>query len=209
MKNSKKINYSNIIAYIILIGIIISLLIDKNIIIKKETQVVKEMTQSENEANLQIQIDQLNASHKEYATNVQAYKKQIVDAITNQGVVTSIEASADTMANNIGKIGETSVKHLNYQLNQTSISIDKPADVGSECIAVVSAISTVTNSMSVSFNCEYEILDSTFVTADYHRKMYTAIVKIQNLDNITNIQATVSGMHSDNVYNGVSIIILD
>ena len=105
MKNKKILIYSiNLITYMLLIGIIISLLIDKNIIIDKEKQLIKEMTQSENEANLQTQINALNASHNEYATNVQNYKKQIAEAITNQGVTTSADATAEVMAENIGKI---------------------------------------------------------------------------------------------------------
>ena len=105
MKNSKRTSkYINGIIYIVLIGIIISLLIDENIIIGKEKQILKEMTQSENEANLQTQLDNLNIVQEEYAASVQAYKKQIAEAITTQGVTTSENDTGAVMAENIGKI---------------------------------------------------------------------------------------------------------
>ena len=73
----------------------------------KEKQVIKEMTQSENEANLQTQIDALNAVQEEYALSVQAYKKQIAEAITSQGVSTSENDTGAVIATNIGKILST------------------------------------------------------------------------------------------------------
>ena len=105
MKNKKNISkYVNTVIYMILIGIIISLLFDKNMIIGKEKQIVKEMTQSENESNLQTQINNLNAVQEEYVASVQAYKKQIAEAITGQGVETSENDQGSVMAENIGKI---------------------------------------------------------------------------------------------------------
>ena len=65
------------------------------------------MTQSENEANLQTQIDKLNLAQQEYAINVQAYKKQIAEAITKEGVTTSENDEGSIIAENIGKILET------------------------------------------------------------------------------------------------------
>ena len=108
MKNKKEISKYVSIINVILIVIIINLLIGKNIIVGKEKQVIKEMTQSENEANLQIQIDALNVAHEEYASNVQKYKKQIADAITSQGVSTSENDTGEVMAENIGRILTTS-----------------------------------------------------------------------------------------------------
>ena len=104
MKNKKEISKYVSVINVILIVIIVNIFINKNVLVGKEKQTIKEMTQSENEANLQTQINALNASHKEYSTNVQGYKKQIADAITNQGVETSADVTAEVMATNIGKI---------------------------------------------------------------------------------------------------------
>ena len=105
MKEKKNIlRCVNIIIYMILIGIIISFFIDKNIIIGKGKQIIKEMTQSELESSLDNTIKQLNANQELYANNVQAYKKQIAEAITSQGVSTSENDTGAVMAANIGKI---------------------------------------------------------------------------------------------------------
>ena len=72
-----------IIISLLLIGMHLNSNID--ILINNEKQIIKEMTQSENEANLQTQIDTLNLSHNQYATNVENYKKAIAEAITNEG----------------------------------------------------------------------------------------------------------------------------
>ena len=88
---------------IILIVIIFYFIIGNESIIKEKKR-IKEMTQSENEANLQTQINTLNATQEEYANNVQAYKKQIAEAITSQGVTTSENDTGAVIAENIGKI---------------------------------------------------------------------------------------------------------
>lgn len=105
MKNKNIIKVS-IVSNIVLMIIILNALIgDKSII--KEKQIIKEMTQSENESNLQTQLDNLNTAQEEYANNVQIYKKQIADAITNEGVATSQNDTGAVMATNIGKILST------------------------------------------------------------------------------------------------------
>lgn len=73
-------------------------------IMKKEKVTIKTMTENEEVSNLQAQINELNASHTEYANYVQSYKQTIATAITNQGVSTSADATAEVMAENIGKI---------------------------------------------------------------------------------------------------------
>ena len=100
MKNRKVI--INIIIYIILIGVIISLISRNGII--REKQVIKEMSESTQVSNLQNQINQLNSSQEEYAKNVQIYKAKIAEAITNQKVTTSENATADEIVTNIGEI---------------------------------------------------------------------------------------------------------
>ena len=108
MKDKKNISkYINTITYIILIVIIISLLIDKNMIIGKEKQTVKEMTQSELESSLNDTIQQLNEAQTKYAADVQTYKKQIAEAVTNQGIETTENDEGSVIAENIGKILST------------------------------------------------------------------------------------------------------
>ena len=112
----------NIIKLLVITNIlsiaILFLFINNNNIIK-EKQLVKGMTQSENEANLQTQINNLNSSHKEYVSNVQTYKKQIADAITNQGVSTSEDDTASVMAENISKILENNKAEGTWRLGLT------------------------------------------------------------------------------------------
>lgn len=99
----RKIIILLMIANIILVGIV-CIFISKKYNIADKKQIIKEMTQSENEENLQIQINQLNSTQQEYAKNVQAYKKQIAEAITSQGVNTSEDDTGAVMAKNISEI---------------------------------------------------------------------------------------------------------
>ena len=102
MKNKKVVVFV-IITSIILIGIICSFIsVNRNIITEK--QVIKEMSESTQVTDLNNQITALNASHDEYAKNVQAYKTKIAEAITNQGVPTSADAKTEVIVENIGKI---------------------------------------------------------------------------------------------------------
>ena len=107
------------ILMIIMLTLIVEYLIVKSGSIQNKKQIIKEMTQSENEANLQTQINTLNASHNDYAINVQNYKKQVADAITNKGVTTLETATAEEMAANIEKI--SSRVKINIDANGTNI----------------------------------------------------------------------------------------
>lgn len=62
------------------------------------------MSETAQISDLQTQINTLNASHTEYANYVQNYKQIIATAITNQGVETTEDSSAEVMAENIEKI---------------------------------------------------------------------------------------------------------
>ena len=116
---SKKIIVLLTVLNIVLIGNSINT--NKSIIFETEKQVIKEMIQSENETNLQTQIDNLNTAQEEYALSVQAYKKQIADAITSQGVSTSENDTGAVMAENIGKIIQTKANYVDVTLyNSTS-----------------------------------------------------------------------------------------
>ena len=104
MKKRQKILLIIILLICFILG---AFIIKNNKYINKKVITVQAMTQSENEANLQTQIDALNEAQEEYATNVQAYKKQIAQAVTNQGVATSENDTGAVIATNIGKILST------------------------------------------------------------------------------------------------------
>ena len=103
MKNSngKQKIFISILIIIILI-LIIELLVIKTDYIKNNKQIIKEMTEVEYESKL----TELNTSHEDYALRVQENKKKIAEAITNQGIETSEDDTADVMAENIAKIKE-------------------------------------------------------------------------------------------------------
>ena len=84
IKMKSKIIIALLILNMIMAAVISNLLVNREI--KVEKQIVKEMTQSENEANLQTQINTLNASHNEYALSVQKFKKELADYIEGKNV---------------------------------------------------------------------------------------------------------------------------
>ena len=99
MKKQKVILF---IIIILLCLVLVNIISNKNI--KKETITIREMSETTQVSDLQTQISTLNASHEEYAKNVQAYKTKIAEAITNQGVPTSADAKTEVIVENIGKI---------------------------------------------------------------------------------------------------------
>ena len=92
------------IIILLLCLIVLSIIVNQNKNIKRDTAIIKEMSESTQVTDLNNQINALNVSHEQYAKNVQAYKEKIAEAITSQGVSTSAEAKAEVMAENIGKI---------------------------------------------------------------------------------------------------------
>ena len=128
MRNKKVI--INIIIYIILIGVIISLISRNGII--REKQVIKEMSESTQVSNLQNQINQLNSSQEEYAKNVQIYKAKIAEAITNQNVTTLENATADEIVTNIGEILQERTKDATATAD--NITAGKTAYINGELI---------------------------------------------------------------------------
>ena len=92
------------IIILLLCLIVLSIIVNQNKNIKRDTAIIKEMSESTQVTDLNNQITALNASHDEYAKNVQAYKTKIAEAITNQGVPTSADAKTEVIVENIGKI---------------------------------------------------------------------------------------------------------
>lgn len=97
---SKKIIVFFIITNIILIAIICSLFSKNANVIRKEAITIKEMSETEYDNS----ITELNKSHEDYATQVQTNKRKLANAITNAGIETTENATADEMVTNIGKI---------------------------------------------------------------------------------------------------------
>ena len=105
MKNlDKKLLAIIVILIIIVICLTIMLISNQKGVLTFKTQIIKEMSESTQLTDLQTQINTLNASHEEYAKNVQAYKTKIAEAITNQEVPTSADAKTEIIVENIGKI---------------------------------------------------------------------------------------------------------
>ena len=104
MKKSRVIKLVLLVVITILFVVSINLILGKNVNLKNNKQIIKEMNESTQVLDLQTQINTLNASHEEYAKNVQVYKAKIAEAITNQGVNTSADSTAEVMSENIGKI---------------------------------------------------------------------------------------------------------
>ena len=98
----KKIIIISIIINILTIGIIYNLI--KKDYFDNEKIIVKAMTEAEYEDN----IKSLNTSHEEYAKYVEESKKKIASAITDMGVITSSEATPETMSSNIRSIARNS-----------------------------------------------------------------------------------------------------
>lgn len=93
-----------ILATILLLCLIVGIIVGKSKNINKETVTIKQMNESTQVSDLNKEIDQLNASHTEYANYVQTCKEKIAAAITNEGVDTSNDSTFDIIAENIGKI---------------------------------------------------------------------------------------------------------
>lgn len=91
-----------VILVILLIGMSINLILNPKGILTRTKQIVKEMTVSEYDN----QITELNESHTDYARQVQENKKKLAQAISNENVPTSEDATVDEMVTNIGEILE-------------------------------------------------------------------------------------------------------
>lgn len=91
---------------VLLCGIIGVFTIKNTTNIKNKTKVAKQMSQSKENSDFNIQINQLNSTHTEYAQYIQNCKKTLATAITNKGVETSENDNVNKFVENIGKIFE-------------------------------------------------------------------------------------------------------
>ena len=95
-----------VILSILLIAMSINIIFNSKGILINTKQIIKEMNTSEYDS----QITELNKSHEDYAAQVQANKKKLAQAITNQKVTTSENATIDEMVTNIGNILQARTK---------------------------------------------------------------------------------------------------
>ena len=109
------------------------------------------MSESTQVSNLQNQINQLNSSQEEYAKNVQSYKAKIAEAITNQKVTTSENATADKIVTNIGEILKARTKDATA--TPEDIAHEKTAWVNGELVT-----GTAVNNKYTKIKIEYEIV---------------------------------------------------
>ena len=95
-----------IILLVILNLLLVVICINNNtkISLNNGKQLIKEMTTSTLEENLNAQITELNSEHTEYMDYIQTCKNQIATALTNEGVTTSSDALLEDMATNISKV---------------------------------------------------------------------------------------------------------
>ena len=101
MKNKKLLIISLTIVIIILI---MQLILNKNRIINISDKMIKGMSSSVQETELNNQINSLNVEHTDYMNYIQSCKAKLANALTNEGVTTSNEATLETMAESISKV---------------------------------------------------------------------------------------------------------
>lgn len=147
-KNIKILLTITIITIILLVGVIINLISNNKTQLLNKSQIIKEMTSSAKETELNNQINELNAEHEEYAKNVQNYKKKIAEAITSQGVQTSEDDTIEIMVKNIEKI---------LQSNQASFEMN----VSGTIIYMIDVDSTKT--VSINYELYLKVVDGEIV----------------------------------------------
>ena len=103
-KNIKILLTITIITIILLVGVIINLISNNKTQLLNKSQIIKEMTSSAQETELNNQINALNAEHTEYMNYIQIGKTKIATALTNEGVATSNEETLEKMSDNISKV---------------------------------------------------------------------------------------------------------
>lgn len=135
MKN-KKLATLIVIINIVVIAIIYKI-VTKNTNILNKRQIIKEMTVSEYDNS----ITELNKSHEDYATQVQENKKKIAQAISNENVATSENATVEEMVKNIGRILQA--RTSDATATEDNITAGKTAYVNGELITGTSVGTSV------------------------------------------------------------------
>ena len=110
MKKGRYIKIVSLLVIIILIGVSINFILEKNVIIKSNKQIVKEMNEDTQVTDLNNQINSLNTEHTEYMNYIQTCKTKIATALTSEGVETSEQATLEKMSENISKVLQARTK---------------------------------------------------------------------------------------------------
>lgn len=166
------------IVNIILVGMFCTS-ITTNLNIKKGKKIIKEMIETEQVTNLQKQLDELNDTQTEYANYIQNCKTQLAIALTNEGVVTSNDATLETMAINIGNVLQA--RTSNATATAENIEEGKTAYVNGNLI-----IGTANYSNNIT-SCDYigAISSGTVGTTTRDYKLITVICDSTSLDATT------------------------
>ena len=99
-----------LIVILLLHFVLISVIINQNKNIGKETKIIKEMSESAQVTELNNQINALNTEHTEYMNYIETCKTQIATSLTTEGVTTSNQETLETMAENISKVVQAKTK---------------------------------------------------------------------------------------------------
>ena len=135
----KKIITVLIIIILILAGIIYNLISKLDVDNKK--QVIKEMTESEQVANLNSAIDKLNSTHDEYIRRIEIGKNLIATEISQKGVETSKLDTLETMANNIRSIANSSSNSYRFEkIADFTISGDSTVSISSNNFSEIQGV---------------------------------------------------------------------
>ena len=147
-KNIKILLTITIITIILLVGVIINLISNNKTQLLNKSQIIKEMSSSAQETELNNQINALNAEHTEYMNYVQTCKTQIATALTNEGVPTSNEAKLETMAENISKVLQA--RTADATATADNITEGKTAYVNGELIIGTGADNEQANNIKIT-----------------------------------------------------------
>ena len=154
MKKERSIILVLCIIIIILIGIICLFINEKDVINNKK-MIIKEMTQSTLETDLNNQINALNTEHTDYMNYIQTCKTKIATALTNEGVTTSDQETLETMATNIGKVLEARTRDATAIAD--NISEGKTAYVNGELITGTYKSTELENTLEELSNFQIEV----------------------------------------------------
>lgn len=186
---------------IILIGISISLILEKNMVVKSNKQTIKEMSESTQVEELNNQINSLNAEHTAYMNYIQTCKNKIATALTNEGIETSSEETLETMAENISKIFTERTKLDNdVAATADNITEGKQAWVNGKLI---------NGNKNENLNIEnfYNLMSWNYSSGNWYSKTYTQTNNYKGYLAISYCKGSVGTLF--NVNNGSIIFISD